>query len=98
VCLKVSCANPGDVSVLFTDESRLNLFRADGRRRVYRRRNERYADCFVIERDHGSFYSCSCPIAEMRKSHKAVLSGSCETWTAAPWSIVSVSKLYKTAL
>ena len=36
---------------LFTDESRFNLFRTDGRRRVYRRRNERYADCFVIERD-----------------------------------------------
>ena len=28
-------------AVLFTDESRFNLFRADGRRRVYRRRNER---------------------------------------------------------
>ena len=38
-------------AVLFTDESRFNLFRADGRRRVYRRRNELYADCFVIERD-----------------------------------------------
>ena len=38
-------------AVLFTDESRFNLFRADGRRRVYPRRNERYADCFVIERD-----------------------------------------------
>jgi hypothetical protein len=49
-------------------------------------------------RRYGSFYSCSCPIAEMRKSHKTVLSGSCDTWTAAPWSIVSVSKLYKTAL
>ena len=38
-------------AVLFTDESRFNLFRVDGRRRVYRRRNERYADCCVIERD-----------------------------------------------
>ena len=38
-------------AVLFTNESRFNLFRADGRRRVYRRRNERYADCCVIERD-----------------------------------------------
>jgi hypothetical protein len=28
-------------------------------------------------RRYGSFYSCSCPIAKMRKSHKAVLSGSC---------------------
>jgi hypothetical protein len=34
----------GGDSVLFTDESRFNLFRADGRRRVYHRRNEQYAD------------------------------------------------------
>jgi hypothetical protein len=26
-------------------------------------------------RRYGSFYSCSCPIVAMRKSHKAVLSG-----------------------
>jgi hypothetical protein len=32
-------------------DTRFNLFRVDGRRRVYRRRNERYADCCVIERD-----------------------------------------------
>ena len=30
--------------VLFTDESRFTLYRADGRRRVYRRRGERFAD------------------------------------------------------
>ena len=34
--------------LLFTDES---LFRADGRRRVYRRRGERFADACVVERD-----------------------------------------------
>ena len=36
---------------LFPDESRLSLQRGDGRVRVYRRRNERYADCCVLERD-----------------------------------------------
>ena len=30
--------------VLFTDESRFTLYRTDGRRRVYRRRGERFAD------------------------------------------------------
>jgi len=37
--------------VLFTDESRFTLYRSDGRRRVYRRRGERYADACVIEND-----------------------------------------------
>ena len=37
--------------VLFTDESRFTLIRADGRRRVYRRRGERFADACVVERD-----------------------------------------------
>ena len=37
--------------ILFSDESRFSLFRADGRKRVYRRKNERYADACVIERD-----------------------------------------------
>lgn len=37
--------------VLFTDELKFNLYRADGRPRVYRRKNERFADCCVIERD-----------------------------------------------
>lgn len=37
--------------VLFSDESRFSLFRADGRKRVYRRKNERYADACVLERD-----------------------------------------------
>jgi hypothetical protein len=30
-------------------------------------------------RRYGSFYSCSCLIAEIRKSHKAALSGNCDT-------------------
>ena len=37
--------------VHFTDESRFTLYRADGRRRVYRRRGERFADACVVERD-----------------------------------------------
>ena len=36
---------------LFTDESRFTLYRADDRRRVYRRRGERFADACVVERD-----------------------------------------------
>ena len=38
-------------SVLFSDESRFSIHRSDGRVRVYRRRNERYADCCLLERD-----------------------------------------------
>ena len=37
--------------VFFTDESRFTLFRPDGRRLVYRRRGERFADACVLERD-----------------------------------------------
>jgi len=36
---------------LVTDESRFVLSRADGRVRLYRRRNERDADCCVLQRD-----------------------------------------------
>ena len=37
--------------VLFTDESRFTFYRADGRRRVYRRRGECFIDACVVERD-----------------------------------------------
>ena len=37
--------------VLFTDESKFTLYRTDGRRLVYRRRGERFADACVVERD-----------------------------------------------
>ena len=37
--------------VLFTDESRFTLYCTDGRRRVYRRRVERFADACVVERN-----------------------------------------------
>lgn len=36
--------------VLFTDESRFCLRAPDGRERIWRRRNERYADCTISER------------------------------------------------
>ena len=38
-------------TVLFTDESVFRLSRADGRTCVRRRKNERFADCNIIERD-----------------------------------------------
>ena len=38
-------------TILFLDESRFALSTSDGRIRVYRRRNERYADCCVLQRD-----------------------------------------------
>ena len=37
--------------VLFTDESRFNLYKTDGRGRVYRRRHERFRDNCIIEND-----------------------------------------------
>ena len=37
--------------VFFTDESRITLFRADGRRRLYRCRGKPFADACVFERD-----------------------------------------------
>ena len=37
--------------VFFTDESRFTLFHADGRRHLYRRRGERFADACIFERD-----------------------------------------------
>lgn len=38
-------------TVLFSDESRFHLSRADGRTRIWRRRNERFAACCVQEVD-----------------------------------------------
>ena len=39
------------IPLFFSDESRFSLQRGDGRVHVYRRINERYADCCVLERD-----------------------------------------------
>ena len=38
-------------NVVFSDESRFNLYHTDGRQRVYRRRGERFCDNTVIEHD-----------------------------------------------
>ena len=38
-------------NTLLFSESKFSLQRGDGRMRVYRRRNERYTDCCVLERD-----------------------------------------------
>ena len=38
-------------TVLFTDKSVFSLSRVDGRTRVWRRKNERYANCNIVERD-----------------------------------------------
>ena len=38
-------------NVMFSDESRYMLYRADGRQRVYRRNGERYRDNRLVERD-----------------------------------------------
>ena len=38
-------------NVLWTDESKFNLDFNDGRRRVWRQRNERFLDCCVVEHD-----------------------------------------------
>ncbi len=37
--------------VIFSDESRFTVSHADGRMRVYRRKNERFAQCCIRERD-----------------------------------------------
>ena len=63
--------------VLFTDESRFTLYRADGRRRVYRRRGERFAGACVVERDRfggGSVMVCG-GIAHGIKSQLIIVAG-----------------------
>ena len=63
--------------VLFTDESRFTLYRADGRRRVYRRRGERFADACVVERDRfgGGFVMVWGGIAHGIKSQLIIFAG-----------------------
>ena len=46
-----SCCVPTGNRALFSDESRFALNHADCRTRVYRRTNERYAACCVLEKD-----------------------------------------------
>ena len=63
--------------VLFTDESRFTLYRADGRRRVYRRRGERFADACVVERDRfgGGSVTVWGGIAHEIKSQLIIVAG-----------------------
>ena len=63
--------------VLFTDESRFTLYRADGRRRVYGRRGERFADACVVERDRfgGGSVMVSGGIAHGIKSQLIIVAG-----------------------
>jgi transposase len=64
-------------NVLFSDESRFTLFRADGRRRVYRRKGERFSDACVIERDRfgGGSIMVWGGIAHGRKTPLVVIDG-----------------------
>ena len=41
-----------DIAFFFSDETKFTIHRADGRVRVYRRRNKHYADCCTLGRDH----------------------------------------------
>ena len=62
---------------LFTDESRFTLYRADGRRRVYQRRGERFADACVVEQDRfgGSSVMVWGGIAHGIKSQLIIVAG-----------------------
>ena len=64
-------------NILFSDESRFSLHRADGRKRVYRRKGERYADACVIEHDRfgGGSVMVSESIAYGFKSPLVVING-----------------------
>ena len=63
--------------VFFTDESRFTLYRADGRRRVYRRRGERFVDACVVERDRfgGGSVMVWGGIAHGKKSQLIIVAG-----------------------
>ena len=64
-------------NVLFRNESRFRLTRADGRIRVYRRTGERYADCCVLQRDPfgGGSVMVWGGICGGRKTHLLILNG-----------------------
>lgn len=64
-------------TVLFSDESRFNLDFADRRRRVWRRRNERYARCCILEHDRygGGSVMVWGAVSWNRKSDLVVIDG-----------------------
>ena len=63
--------------VLFSDESRFNLIHHDGRIRVFRRRGERFADNYLIERDRfgGGSVMVLGGIMGRRKKNPVVMQG-----------------------
>ena len=67
--------------VLFTDESRFTLCRADGQRRVYQRHGECFADACVVERDQfgGGSIMVWGGIAHRIKSQLIIVAGNMTT-------------------
>ena len=64
-------------TVLFTDESVFRLSRADGRTRVWRRKNEQIADCNIIEHDPygGGSVMVRAGISNIFKTDLVVING-----------------------
>lgn len=64
-------------TVLFTDESLFHLSRVDGRTRVWRRKNERFAECNILERDPygGGSVMVWAGISHNLKTNLVVLNG-----------------------
>ena len=67
--------------VLFTDKSRFTLYRADGRRRVYRRHGEPFADACVVEWEWfgGGSVMVWGGIAHGKKSQLIIVAGNMTT-------------------
>ena len=69
--------------ILFSDECRFNLSHAHRRERVYRRRGERFADAYVIERDRfgGGSVLVWCGIMGGNKTRLIVINGNINVQT-----------------
>jgi hypothetical protein len=57
---------------LFTDESRFTLFRPDGRRRVYRRRGERFTTKPYDAHDVHEWEENQCKVDELADQTRAI--------------------------
>lgn len=64
-------------STLFSDESKFNVSNADGRERVYRRRNERFARCCIrqVNRWGGGSVHVWAGMTEFNRTRLVVLNG-----------------------